>query len=113
MEVDANAESCLQTEAHSRMSRVSDWRERARVSWLEFDSGESESEKLVTTVGLAKRIEDFGTEMKNRLLLSFNGLGELSIAFLVFRLCVFASYPFETMEAKETVYEWHRHVVWK
>lgn len=84
MEVDAKAESCLQTEAHSRMSRVSDWRECARVSWLEFDSGESESEKLVTAVGLAKRTEDFGTEMNNRLLLSFNGLGELSIAFLVF-----------------------------
>lgn len=75
------------------------------MSWLEFDSGESESEKLVTAVGLAKRIEDFGTEMKNRFLLSFNGLGGLSICFLSFQEMRFASFPFETMEAKETVYE--------
>lgn len=59
MAVDASAESCLQTEAHSRVSSVSDWRECARLSRLECDSAELESEKEVVAaaaVGLRARV---------------------------------------------------------
>lgn len=38
-------ESCLQTEGHSRVLRVSYWRVRERVSLSEFDSGELEREE--------------------------------------------------------------------
>lgn len=56
--MDASAESCLQTEAHSRVSRVSDWRECTRLSRLECDSAELESEKeavAAVAVGLRAR----------------------------------------------------------
>lgn len=74
------AESCLQTEPHSRSSRVSAWRVCERPSRRWRDSGESESERAVVVVSglraLGKRDGDLGREKSLVSCIGGLGLGE-------------------------------------
>ncbi len=63
-------ESCLQSEGHSRISRVSDWRVWERVSRCEFDSGKLESLELS---GLGKRIGGFLREVRKLVMVNCMG----------------------------------------